>query len=49
MGTKIAKAYSSYKSQPKIFLNFLLRVAHKNTLGIFKILKMEILTIFSSA
>ncbi len=44
MGTKIAKAFSSYKSHPKLFLNFLLKVRHKNTFEIFEILKIEMLT-----
>ena len=49
MGAKISKYYSSYKSQPKafkLFLNFLPNDAHKNTVGIFEILKIEILIIF---
>ncbi len=51
MGANISKRYSSYKSQPKAFkrfLNFLPNGAHKNTVGIFEILKTEILLIFFS-
>ncbi len=43
------KRCSSYKSQLKVFkffLNFLLNGPHKNTCGIFEILKIEILTNF---
>ena len=49
MRAKLSKRYSSYKSQPKafkLFLNFLPNGPHK-TSGIFEILKIEILTIFS--
>ncbi len=49
MGVKIAKRYSTYKSQPKVFklfLNVLPNGPHKTTFGIFEILKIEILTIF---
>ncbi len=41
MGAKIAKGYSSNKSQPKafkLFLNFLSSGPHKTTFGIFEIL-----------
>ena len=47
-GGKIAKRYTSDKSQPKafkLFLNFLSNCPHKTTLGIFEILKIEILMI----
>ena len=50
MGAKISKHYS-YKSQLKIFklvLNFFPNGPHKTTFGIFKILKIDILTIFLS-
>ena len=46
---KISKRYSSYKPQPKafkLFLNFLPNGPHKTTLGMFEILKIEILMIF---
>ena len=49
MGAKSSKPYSSYKSQPKalkLFVNFLPNGPHKNTFGIFEILKIEILMIF---
>ena len=46
MGAKISKSYSSYKSQPKDFVNFLLNDPHKSTFGILKILKLKFLTIF---
>ncbi len=48
MGAKILKRHS-YKSQPKafkLFLNFLPNGHHKTTVGIFEILKVEILMIF---
>ncbi len=50
MGAKISKRYSSYKSQPKVLkllLNFLPNGPHKSTVGIFEILKIEILVIFN--
>ncbi len=51
MGAKISKRYSSYKSQPKafkLFPNFLPNSPHKTSLGIFDILKIEILMTFFS-
>ncbi len=48
VGAKISKRYS-YKSQwnvSKLVLNFLLKGPHKNTFGVFEILKIEHLTIF---
>ena len=44
-GVKIAKRYSSYKSQPKVFklfLNFPPDISHKTTMGIFEILRFLI-------
>ncbi len=49
MGANISKGYSSYKSHPKsfkLFLTFLPNGPHKNTFGIFEILKIEFLTNF---
>ena len=49
MGAQISKGYSSYNSQPKafkLFLNFLPNGPHKNTFGIFEILKIEMLMFF---
>ncbi len=49
MGVNISKRYSTYKSQPnvlKLVLNFPPNGPHKNTFGIFEILKNEILTTF---
>ncbi len=49
MGAKTSKPYYSYKSQPKVFkrfLNFLTNGPHKNMFGIFRILKIEILSNF---
>ncbi len=49
MGTKISKRYCSCKSQPKAFklsLNFLSNGPFKSTFEIFKISKIEILTMF---
>ncbi len=48
MGAKISKRYSSYNSQPKVFKLLLIFLPNvlKTTLGIFKILKIEILMIF---
>ena len=44
MKAKISKRYSSYKSQVfKSFLYFLPNGPHKTTVGIFEILKIEIL------
>ncbi len=48
MTAKISKCHSSYKLQPKafkFFLNFLPTGPHKRNLGIFEILKIEILMI----
>ncbi len=49
MGPKISKRYSSYKLQPKafkLFLNFLPNGPPKTAVGIFEILKIEILIMF---
>ncbi len=49
MGAKIAKRYSSDKSQLKafkLFLSFLSNGPHKTKFGIFDILKIEILMNF---
>ena len=50
-GSEISKRHPSYKSQPKAFklsLNFLPSGPHKTLFGSFEILKIEILTTFST-
>ncbi len=40
MGAKVSKRYSSFKSQPNVFLNFLPNGPHQTAFVIFKILKI---------